>query len=238
MTNEQICDCLAANPGRKDLIAELYKKNVGMIRKQANLFSYSTDLDFDDLVQEGYFCMLAALAAYDKNAGYRFIIYLKNALRWRYMRILKGERHNESLDSPLPFDKTLTMHDVIQDKSVDVEGDYSESFFMSEVCQDLQKAIGELSETDRKVIYLRYHESKTYSEIATERGYKDADKAGYAIQKALHHLRRAPILKKWEPYFSDKAEAAAYQHIGVAGYQRNKLSSTERAAFKDLGIRI
>lgn len=238
MTNEELIKCLAADPERKDLLALLYNQNAGMIRKQANIFSYSTGLDFDDLTQEGYFCMLAALSAYDPAAGYMFSTYLRNALRWRFMRLASGKCSTVSLDSTLKIDDSLTMYDIIPDENIDLEKDITESFFMSEVGKDLQRALDGLTEPEKRIICQRYNEGLSNSDIAILNGYRDANGASYALQKALHNLRRAPILKKWRPFFSDQAAAAAYQHIGVAGYQRSLLSSTERAAFKEMGISI
>lgn len=242
MTNEQIV--LLIRSGQPDKRAQrplhevLYLQNEKLIKKLANAYSYATGLEFDDLAQEGYLCMLAAVSAFDPDAGYRFTTYLANALKWRYTGLRRGLHDHVSLDQGLSFDDEMTMYDMIPDEKIDLEGDTVEGFFMSEVGQDLKKAIEALSDGDRRVLWLRYYKNMPYKEIALVGGYRDVNAAGYAIQRAIDRLRRSRILKPWQNYFSDQVAAAAYHHIGVAGYQRTGLSSTEKAAYKDMGVKI
>ena len=241
MTNEEIVLQLQSEQKRtrqRPLLELLYLQNKGIINKLANSYSYDTGLEFDDLVQEGYFCMIAAAAAYDPKAGYKYLTYLANALRWRFKRMKHGLHDHVSLDQGLSYDDELCMYDVIPDKNIDLEGNMLDEFFMSEVGKDLQRALDGLTKPEKRIICQRYNEGLSNSDIAILNGYRDANGASYALQKAMHNLRRAPILKKWRPFFSDQAAAAAYQHIGVSGYQRTGISSTEKAAYKDMGIRV
>lgn len=243
MSNEDILLLIQGEAGadpaeRVRLIDQLYQQNSGMIRKQADIYSRVSDFDFDDLVQEGYFALLGAVSAYDPGKGYQFIAYLRNALKWHYIRLVKGEPVTVSLDSPLSLDEDLSLHDVVADPAADVEADAVESEFLAECGRDLVRALQTLPDDQRTAFYLHMVNNIPYKDIARKTGHKDASAARSASMKALHTLRRLPYISRYEAYFSDKVLAAAFHHVGVAGYQRNKLSSTEKAAYKDMGVNV
>ena len=74
----------------------------------------------DDLIQEGYIGLLKAEKSYDPNKGVKFSTYatmcIRNAMLL-YMRQIKKDRKNISLNSILDEDSQLELVDVLSEDS-------------------------------------------------------------------------------------------------------------------------
>ena len=82
MTNERLVKEIQS--GNKQRYEQLWKQCEKFVRQQAN--RWSTYVEFEDLVQQGYIILHDAAADYDPDAGTKFITYLGNRLTWAWPR--------------------------------------------------------------------------------------------------------------------------------------------------------
>lgn len=90
MTNEQLCVLIQKNDNAAK--EELIRNNIGFIRKTVNEIyngGYS-DIDYDDLVQEGCIALLNAASSYETERG-TFLSYAAPAVRNTILDILRAK---------------------------------------------------------------------------------------------------------------------------------------------------
>lgn len=83
MTNEELA--ILIQQGNKELCTQLWERVrkliVMLIEKYTKNWVLPNDIDKEDLLQCGYFVMLAAVKAYDPNKKYKFSSYLSYHVR-------------------------------------------------------------------------------------------------------------------------------------------------------------
>ena len=236
LENEEIVKEIQKDPKNRELLNLLFAQNAGLIHKIARNYKLP-GLEHDDLMQEGYFCVLASSRAFRGDLGYKYTTYLVNALKWRYNRLRRSGAYREtSIDKELSEGDDISLHDVLPDPAVNVEGEALEDFARTEAGRSLLKAIETLPERQQRVLLCRYRDNMTLEEISAAEGLKNQSAARSECMKALQTLSRRPALQHLRNYISETAEVIAYRPIGAGAYLRHNLSSTEKAAFKDMGI--
>ena len=86
--NEDIITEIRNGGDRPALICELYELNRGLLTRWARLFSGM--VDFEDLMQECYLALCAAVSGYESDAGYSFGAYLETAVKRHLGRVCAG----------------------------------------------------------------------------------------------------------------------------------------------------
>ena len=86
--NEDIITEIRNGGDRPALICELYELNRGLLTRWARLFSGM--VDFEDLMQECYLALCAAVSGYESDAGYSFGSYLETTVKRHLGRVCAG----------------------------------------------------------------------------------------------------------------------------------------------------
>lgn len=86
--NEDILTEIRNGGDRPALMCELYEVNRGLLTRWARLFSGM--VEFDDLMQECFLALCAAVSGYESDAGYSFGAYLETAVKRHLAGICAG----------------------------------------------------------------------------------------------------------------------------------------------------
>lgn len=88
MSNEELVELIRGSRGedRKELMAALYNRNRNLISMIAR--KYTGLAEFQDLMQEAYFGLLAAVESFDLKGDVAFSTYLGNAVTWTLNRYI------------------------------------------------------------------------------------------------------------------------------------------------------
>lgn len=87
-TNDDVLAEIRAGGDPRPLMAELYELNRGLLTRWARPFSVL--VEFEDLMQECYLALCAAVRGYDSAAGYSFGAYLETAVKRHLAGICAG----------------------------------------------------------------------------------------------------------------------------------------------------
>lgn len=212
MTNEEIV--ILIQQGQKEYCTELWKRvskliNM-MIGKYAERRILPNDIDKEDLLQCGYFVMLAAVKAYDRNKEYKFNSYLsfhvKNAVN---TAINHGKRSISTVDiKEFSYNKTVSGDDgeetelleLMQDELTLYEYEHLE---VSDIQKHVWEAVAELPERQGEVIRRYYLERESLKTIAEDKGVsvqniQERKKQGIQMLRKSRDLRRF-----YKEYFSE-----------------------------------
>lgn len=91
MTNEELVELIrnsSQGEDRKELMATLYNKNRNLIAMIAR--RYTGLAEFQDLMQEAFFGLLAAVESFDLKGDVAFSTYLGNAVAWTLHRYINA----------------------------------------------------------------------------------------------------------------------------------------------------
>jgi len=84
MTNEELCIAIQSDKNNKQKIEELYFQNIGLLQSICNRISKSSGYEFEDLLQESYFCFVKAAENWNADQGVSFSTYATTAI-YRYL---------------------------------------------------------------------------------------------------------------------------------------------------------
>ena len=203
MTNEELAQAIQA--GDASLLTPLWEQAEKLIRLLANKFynkwksrCLSMCVTQDDLYQQGYFALLAAVKYFDVEKGYKFLTYLNKNCQTYFYEALEMRSDNWrkkpmpiSLDTPLSDEADYSLADTIPDPEAEkvfetvVENDY-----IFKLRYDLTAAMTDLSEKQRQVIDGLYFQGLPYKEI----GVSSIDRLHMG---ALSKLSKHPRLKEY-----------------------------------------
>lgn len=212
MTNEEIV--ILIQQGQKEYCSELWElvsKLINMmIGKYAERRTLPNDIEKEDLLQCGYFAMLAAVKAYDRNKEYKFNSYLsfhvKNAVN---TAINHGRRSNSTVDiKEFSYNKTISGDDgeetelleLMQDESTLYEYEHLE---VSDIQKHVWEAVAELPERQGEIIRRYYLKGESLTDIAKE---KDVAVENIRVRKneGLKMLFKNRSLRSfYKEYFSE-----------------------------------
>lgn len=176
-SDEELCRLSVL--GDDSAIAELIKRIMPLARAKAAMYSHS-DLNTEDLVQEGMFGFMTALKTYDPNKSTAFKTYAGVCINNRILSLLR--RSNSAKIIP---------HDIVS--SIDDENanlqDYTSDpqliFLQNEDMENLQGLIKEvLSPFEQKVLDYRLS-GCSYEEIS-----KELSVSTKSVENALGRVRR------------------------------------------------
>lgn len=87
-TNEEIINMISAGGDRKALLCELYENNRGILTRWARMFSGA--VDFEDLMQECFLALCAAVSGFNSSYGVLFASYLETVVKRHLARVSFG----------------------------------------------------------------------------------------------------------------------------------------------------
>ncbi len=129
----------------------------------------------EDLKQEGRIALHLAIPRFDITAGTRLLTYTGKAMRRRMLRFIQIEGKHMECDS---LDRGLMKSN--DDKDAVLLGDtlpsrYGRGWIISqtahhELCRALSRATAPLTQRQRTIVYLRFWENQTFTEISINLG--------------------------------------------------------------------
>ena len=174
-TDDELAVTAKTNKQAASTLVFRYSK---LIFVKAGIYA-STDIDTDDLKQEGLMGLLKAIASFDIDKGVKFSTFAEVCITNQMKTFLAKSRKNpfpcESLDN-IPTDS------ISEEKTP--ESIYINKEFFSELWHAVNNI---LSETERKVFSL-YIQGMSYREIASKCGISEKT-TDNAIQRAKNKIR-------------------------------------------------
>ncbi|MBR6208902.1 MAG: sigma-70 family RNA polymerase sigma factor [Oscillospiraceae bacterium] len=181
MTNEELV--LEIQAGRTELFAELWENVRGFVAYlAARRMMYVQDVaavEIDDLIQAGFLGLVAAVKAFDPEAG-SFLACLKlhlkrafnNACGVGWERVARDPIHTaQSLDAPINPDdpEGAAQGDFIRDQ-VDFSDYVIEKIYREQLREQLEKLLSRLSPKAADVIRATFLDGETSAKIAERYG--------------------------------------------------------------------
>lgn len=237
--------------GEREQMPLLYELCSGIISKSAYSFYREREsrcdaagVTVDDLISVGYFALLEAIEAYNKDTrGYKFLAYLRYPLRnqfnaligYRSARTAKEPLNNcISLDLPPNGDtENITLMDTIEDKKVAyIYDDLIDSIELKEVFPEAKRVLSDYPEL-YDILIKAYKEKMTVPQIAEAMGLT-ASQVSSNKAKARRQLWRS---KKLKQLFYDMI-GLSYSRSGLSYWKATHNSSVEWAAIKREQIKV
>lgn len=208
MTNEELAALVKS--GSSEHIEQLWQNVAAFIRQRANRIAAIPNrdhtIDFDDLVQQGYFAMLQAAKTFDPTAGKTFIGWLSFYLKRQFAvatgfdqraKQLDPSKCASSLNAPLTDNEADGQHmDFLPDP------DAQQPYFAAEaqadaerLHDDLERALATLPEHAAQILKLRFCDGLTQEETAQIMG-RTKSQIATIEHGAIVMLRRHPIIHK------------------------------------------
>lgn len=138
----------------------------------------------------------------------------------------------ESIDGLVPGTDDLTVGELVADPANQYE-DLIDQIEQQELSDTLWNLVDTLPEEQRDVVRTQYQEDLTLPQVSDRLGM-DYRAVKTARARAFRELRKPHYTNKLSRFLPDRVLSLAYGG-GVESYNRTWTSSTERAAFKDLG---
>lgn len=215
MTNEFIAE-LIQQGGNDELIPILWEKVQTLLFIKADRYycAFSDTLcrygyDKQDVRQECYSAMLAAIKWYKPEKGFKFNSYLNYALKHMIRGLYSGKDDalNQAatmyLEQPIGENQdgdTLTLSDTIAD---DTSTDYYDRAERSDYYAALHEAIDCLPEREQRVLRWHWFDGKTYQEIGQLLGGVTRQQAQATDAKALRLLKSGKIGRRLREIYGD-----------------------------------
>lgn len=242
MSNEELV--AEIQTGRTELVELLWENVEKLISWRAHRFlsilsatGLCHGVEIGDLINTGYFAVLAAVKTYDPEKG-KFsswlILYLKNAFAeatgYRTEK-QRGDplRYALSMDAPLEDEDGDTVGDLQADPAATIPFEnVDDAIFYGQLRQALEKAISELPATQAEVIRRRYWDRQTLEEIGEAIG-KSTERIRQLEDNAILAMRMPPHSNQLETFVEQRTPY--YLHIGSREFQRTHTSATEKIVF-------
>ena len=140
--------------------------------------------------------------------------------------------NQESIDGLVPGTEDFTIGETVKDP-VDQYDQLLDQMQQEELAETLWQLVDSLPEQQSEILHAQYEDNITLRQVSDKLGL-EYQRTRQERDKALRTLRKPHNSCKLEYFLPDRALSLAYGG-GVESYNRTWTSSTERAAFKDLG---
>ncbi len=192
-------------------------------------------IDWDDLMQCGYFAMLEAIKSYKPEKGYKFVTYMTYEYKSEiYALIGVKKTHNGYIFPPIVDSLNVTVEndsheteliDMLENDSGErIETDYE----IKELQQTVREAVEKLPERERYVIQERYFNEREKTQIANGQYFKDQFEVTRTEDRALRMLRQDRMLRALHAaYFETEPRkrdvfSASPESVALAGEDWDK----------------
>ena len=248
MTNEELVTRIRA--GEPELLPELWARVEKFVTWRARLLidtaqTATTPLpcELGDLVNGGYFALVAAVESYDQSKG-AFLTWLGQHLKTSFAETAgfrtaaaryDALRASRSLSDPLGSDPDddSTLQDIVPDPAAAaaLEG-VEDHIYRAELAAALEAAVAELPEEQAEIIRRRYYDRQTFRELEEDMGLRPGSAHGKE-RDALHKIRRSPAGNRLRGFldfdYYGGTGIFAFTHSGLS-VQERYLMAQERAA--------
>lgn len=220
MTNEELAVRIqAGETAYKADLWEAVRKLLYKLVYPYSPFAERLGLDMEDLLQESYFAMEAAVQAYRPEAGYAFSTYLGRQARKAVRTLLyywNGKRRyveTVSLDTPVGEEDT-PLRDLLPSGAVPFEETTTDQIQHGELRETMRRR---LRPDEYTVIQLRYWQCLPLKETGAQ--------FGHGAEWAREQERRA--LKRLRHFRYEFADSYCYRHKGLTAYKSSLSSVVE-----------
>lgn len=223
----------AVQAGDHGLMEELWSAVVNLVKWKAKriitsleLLSSSRRVEFDDLVQSGYFALVAALETYKPECG-TFPSWLMYYLQTAFAdaagyRTKHGQAQNrvDSLDRPLTNDENSgPLGDFVPDhEAAAAIENVEEREYLEQLHKALESALAAIPEQYSKIIHLRYLQNQSLSEAGVTVGVS-AERVRQLEANGLKILRQPETAANLIPFY----DFDYYLGTGIGAFQRSGL---------------
>ena len=239
MSNEELA--AAIQEGHTELISQLWENTEKLFTLLCNRWwavrgerFVQCGLSFDDLMQECYFVLIDATAAYDSSSGYQFTTYIHYPMQNRFNALLGYRRGRRSplddcktLNSTETEDEDIELLDIIPDP--DSEKPFEQidhADYVSRLHVDLDAAMQrKLNDQQRNVIFDYYYAAVPKSEIAEKYGIS-VDKVYSVLRNSRIGLANDPILR--QRYGNELLQDSLYKGTGLNAFRYSGMSAVEK----------
>ena len=239
MSNEEIA--IAIKAGNYELTSQLWEHVQKFISMQAGKYFRRETKDrgivpsyeLEDLIQQSYFALLAAVNYFDPEKG-SFLSILDLCLKSSFQQVagyLTAEQRNDGLafsisgDVPLGEDGDLTLLDTLSYEGPGTEDAAIEEEYRRQLHDVLEKAIANLSDKQEEILRRRYYQQETCIKIGTDMGCTPQSISDQE-QAALRNLYNARSLNGLSQFL--ETHTNYYQKVGVREYKMTRSSSVEK----------
>ncbi len=239
MSNEELVAAIQA--GQTELIPQLWGNVEKLIAWRANSFlaaNSATDLcrgvEIGDLVNSGFFAVLAAVKTYDPTQS-KFSSWLLQYLRTAFAEAVgcrtekqKSDplRYAMSIDAPIADEEGDALGDLQADPNASVPFEnVDDAIYVHQLHQALEQVVSDLPEAQAEVIRRRYWGQQTLEEIGVCISVS-TERARQLEEISLRTMAAPPYRNRLENFLDWKTPY--YLHVGPHEFQRTRTSSTEK----------
>ena len=247
MSNEELA--MRIKNGAAEYIPELWEQVRRYVEMRARRYAQNMEnhcADVDDLIQAGYFAMLAAVQYYEPGRGSNFLTCLTWAIQKEFAAVagVRSTRRDaaayaDSLDAPLTDDpEDGTLHNMLADsRAQEPFLAVEEESYTHAVHDALEVVLNGLCDTRKqRLIDEMYFEGRSMTEAAELAGYTSKQGAAQDHKWVLRRLRHCSHTRKLKELlygFGDvDIPSEAIRGVGVRRWKETGESATERVALK------
>ncbi len=240
MTNEELA--IEIQQGHTELITELWEKTEKLFVTLCNKWWTIRGERFtecgvtqEDLMQECYFVLIDAVAAYDSGSGYKFTTYIHYPMQSRFNALLgyRNQRRkplngSSSIDTPIDGTDDLLLSDAIPDPvSEEPFEQIDHADYVTKLHIDLDTAMQrKLDEQQRNIVYDYYYSAVPKTEIAEKYGIS-VDKVYRILSNSHNRLSRDLVLR--QRYGNEILQNTLYRGTGLSAFKDRGMSAVERS---------
>lgn len=155
----------------KELCYELYRQNLGFIKRMVKKYRIRKE-DEEDLLQQAYFSMMKAVDGYDESKDYQFLTYLKIWLIHDFYEFNRMYNFAFSLPFKMYNEICQGQRDAPSIEQFDTRYTGAVCDFSDHIVEDcFWDAIHDvLCDRDYQIIYDHFYNAVSYAEIGRQMG--------------------------------------------------------------------
>ena len=245
MTNEELTELIQA--GQADLLAELWEQTEKLINCfMTELYRHNQQraimagVVLDDVLQESYFVLLAAVKAYAPEKGLKLSSYFKLHAKTRFYNLIgmRTERQAKEplnnytcIDEPITQDgDSLPLSELLEDKSGSAELEAAEHrFYIQQLRTALNRCLEIIPRKNADVIKDFYFNGRSIQEISGTTGVSPELLRKWRTQ-GLQLMKRGKCLMLLKPYAAQVMDNNSVYDSGYGAFNANGGSVAERIA--------
>lgn len=238
MSNEELVAAIQA--GDQNRMGELWEQTERFIawkaRRVMTTLEVNSTVEVDDLIQSGYFALVAAVRTY-KPGDMVFVKWLSFYLQTAFAEVA-GYRTEKmrndpckwatSLDMPMGEDGDTTISEIIPDVEAAATMEAVEESLWREQLRKVEtELISGLHKDQREVMHRHYFRGQTYEECAAAMGISFG-KVRTLMANGMKELRRPHNAEQLLPFY----EFDFFMGTGLQAYRNSGMSIQERYLIK------
>ena len=233
MSNEELVARIQAGDqnGMTELWYQVEKFIAWKAQRIMPTLGESTIIEVDDLIQAGYFALVAAVATYSPSKG-EFVKWLSYYLQTAFAETAgyRTEKMRKdptkcavSLDRPLADDSDTTMGEIVPDQlAAAAMENIEDNLWHEQLRKVLENVLNEVPELYRDIVKMRYFEGKTLNSISKEQNIS-REQVRHLERKGIKEMRRPENKNRLKPFF----EFDYYAGTGLTTFRRTGMSVQE-----------